>query len=106
MAEDYIMRLVRQNAAMLAAIVPKGRAGQMAEAQQEIEARSLQTIGLPLKTVKRMPPDALAQHLLASGANRHPRAVMLAELLIQDAEIVEAQGQPRQALASYLHAFC
>jgi hypothetical protein len=31
---------------------------------------------------------------------------MLAELLIQDAEISAAQGEPQQALADYLHAFC
>jgi hypothetical protein len=106
MAQDYIMRLVQQIAAMLAAIIAKRRAGQIAEARQEIEATCLQTIGLPLNTVRRMPPDALAQHLLASGGNRYPRAMMLAELLIQEAEIIETQGEPQQALASYLHAFC
>ena len=100
------MRLVQQIAAMLAAIIAKRRAGQIAEARQEIDATCLQTIGLPLTTLKRMPPEAVAEHLAASGGNRYPRAVMLAELLIQDAELFEEKGEPEQALASYLHAFC
>ena len=66
----------------------------------------LQTCGLPLGTVKKLPPDALVEHLRSAGGNRYPRAVMLAELLLQDAEIFEAQGEPQKALAGHLHAFC
>ncbi len=106
MAQDYIKRLVEQVAAMLAAILARRRAGLSDEARQELEALSLQTVGRPLDTIKRMTPDALRALLEASGANRHLRAVMLAELLMQDAEIIESQGDPPVALASWLHAFC
>jgi hypothetical protein len=106
MAQDYIMRLVQQIAAMLAAIIAKRRRGEIAEARQEIDAACLQTVGFTLETVKRMPPDTVAQHLAASGGNRFPRAVMLAELLIQDGEIHEAQNGSQPALVSHLHAFC
>ena len=100
------MRLIEQIAAMLAAIIARRRAGQNAEARLVIETMCLQTCGLPLETVKSLPPDALVEHLRSAGGNRYPRAVMIAELLIQDAEIFEAQGEPHKALPSYLHAFC
>lgn len=100
------MRLIQQIAAMLAAIVAKRRAGQNVEATQAIEATCLQTCGLPLETVKGLPPDALVEHLRSSGGNRYLRAVMLAELLLQDAEMREEQGEPHQALVGQLHAFC
>lgn len=106
MAQDYIMRLIQQIGAMLSAIVAKRRSGHIAEAKQDIATTCLQNVGLTLNTVKHMPPDALAQHFLSFGGNRYPRAVMLAELLMQDAEIHEAQGETQEALISFLHAFC
>jgi hypothetical protein len=106
MAQDYIMRLVEQIAAMLAAIIAKRRGGQVAEAQQDLEATCGQTVGLTLSAVKQLSPDALADFLRDSGGNRYPRAVMLAELLIQDAEILEGKGAIHEATPGYLHAFC
>ena len=100
------MRLIEQIAAALAGIIARRRGGQNAEARLEIETTCLQTCGLPIETVKNLPPDALAAQLRTSGANRTPRAVMLAELLIQDAEIFEEQGAPHQALPGFLQAFC
>ena len=81
MPEDYIMRLIQQVAAMLAAIVAKRREGKPQEAQAQVDATCFQTIGLPLSTVKRLTPDALAQHLAQSGGNCCARSVLLAELL-------------------------
>jgi hypothetical protein len=106
MAQDYIMRMVEQIAAMLAAIIAKRRLGQTEEAKADLAALSLQTIGLPLDTVRQLAPDALASHLAASGGNRYSRSVMLAELLIQDAEMLDGDAQAETALRSRLHAFC
>ena len=106
MAQDYIMRLLQQVAAMLAGIIAKKRLGLLAEARQELEETCLRTVGLPLDRVKRLSPDELAEKLRFSGALRYTRAVMLAELLIQDAEILESKNEAQQALASYIHAFC
>jgi hypothetical protein len=100
------MRLIEQIAAMLAAIIAKRRQGQIEEARQAIEASCGQMTGLNLEAVKMLSPDALADHLRAAGGNRYPRSVMLAELLIQDAEILEAQGSAHEAVPGYLHAFC
>jgi len=106
MTQDYIMRLIEQIAAMLAAIIAKRRNGQIEEARQDLEATCGQTVGLTLEAVKQLSPEALASHLCDSGGNRYPRSVILAELLVQDAEILEAQGATQEAIPGYLHAFC
>lgn len=106
MPEDYIMRLIQQVSAMLAAIIAKRGDGKPAEARQDLDSTCLQTIGLPLATLKRYTPDDLARQLEQSGANRYARSVMLAELFVQDAELLSESGDAQGALASYLHAFC
>jgi len=106
MAEDYIMRLTRQIAMIIAAIITRRRAGQIDEARQEIETNCQQTIGLTLDAVKQLSPEALAELLSQSGANRYYRSLLLAELLIQDAEMLEAQGAAAGAIFGYLHTFC
>ena len=106
MAQDYLMRMVQQIAAMLAAIIAKRRAGKVEEAKQDLASLCVQNVGLTVDTVKQLSPDALATHLDASGALRCSRSVTLAELLIQDAEIHEADGQPQAALSSFVHALC
>ncbi len=106
MAQDYIMRLLQQVAAMLAAIMTKRGNGQIDEAQQELQETCFQPVGLSLDAVKQLSPDALASHLRDAGGNRYYRAVTLAELLIQDAEILDALGESQSALPGYFHAFC
>jgi len=106
MPEDYIMRLIQQIGAMLAAIIAKRGDGKPAEARQELDSTCLQILGLPLATLKRCTPDDLARQLEQSGANRYGRSIMLAELFIQDAELLSENGDAQGSLASYLHAFC
>ena len=70
MAQDYIMRVLQQVAAMLSVIIAKKLSGQLAEASQELEAACLRTVGLPLDRVKRLSPDELAGPLQMAGALR------------------------------------
>ncbi len=100
------MRLIEQAAKMLAALIAKRRKGQIQEARQDLQTLCLENVGLPLETVKGLSPNALADHLSTAGANRYVRAVLLAELLIQDAETLEMQGEGQKALPSWVHAFC
>jgi hypothetical protein len=106
MPEDYIMRLIQQVAAMLAAIIAKRGDGRPAEARQDLDSTCLETFGLPLSALKRYSPEALARQLEQSGANRYSRSIILAELFIQDAELLSENGDAQGALASWLHAFC
>jgi hypothetical protein len=51
-----------------------------------------------------MPPEALAQLLNTSGGLRQGRAILLAELLLKDAEM--HQEDASRATIDYVHAFC
>ena len=106
MPEDYIMRLIQQIGTMVAAIVARIQKGEVEEARQDLTALCQQSTGLTIDTVKGLSPDALAAQLETGGALRWPRSIMLAELLLQDAAIHEAKGQPRKAWPDYVHAFC
>lgn len=100
------MRLIEQIAQMLASILALRRAGRNQEAAQEIQAMCLQTAGLPLDRIRKSSPESIAATLATSGALRHQRAIMLAELLMQDAELSEAAGRKTDGMLSRLHAFC
>ncbi len=106
MPEDYIMRLLRQIAAVLAGILAKKEAGKLVEARQEIETTCVQTIGISLAQLKQLAPEAVAELVNATGASRHLRAVTLAELLLLDAEFSETPGNLAQPTSSEVHAFC
>ena len=100
------MRLIEQIAALLASVVAKERAGQYSEAKADLEERARETIGMDLRDLRRLSPEAVSQLLESSGGLRYGRAVIVAELLLHDAAISEATDQAGDALLSYFHAFC
>lgn len=106
MARDYVLRLIDQVALMLAEILAKRKKGQRAEARTEIESQALQHTGLPLALLRGAAPAMVAELLRTGGELRFIRAVLLAELLLQNAEICEESGDKSAALADYLHAWC
>ncbi|HEV2695817.1 MAG TPA: hypothetical protein VG347_23210 [Verrucomicrobiae bacterium] len=106
MSRDYTLRLIEQTAAMLARLLARKKAGQIAEAQSEADTLAVQNIGLTLAEVKCLSPESVAQLLEKAGAMRTIRAITLAELLLFDAELHEADKIPSQSLANYVHAFC
>jgi len=106
MSRDYMLRMIGQIAAMLARLLAKKQAGQIAEARSETENLSVQNIGLTLSELKRLSPEAVAQLLDKMGGLRTIRALTLAELLLVDAEMNEADKVLNQSLSNYVHAFC
>ena len=106
MPQDYLMRLIEQIGAMLAGVLNKRREGKWDEVRHDLRTLCLENIGLPLEAVKSRSPDAIADYLSTAGANRYARAVMLAEILIQDAETLESLGNLKGAAPGYVHAFC
>ena len=101
-----MLRMVEQVAAMLARLLAKKQAGQIVEARSEAENICAQNIGLTLTELKRLSPEAVAQLLDKVGGLRTIRAVTLAELLLVDAELHEADKIPSQTLSNHVHAFC
>jgi hypothetical protein len=105
MPEDYLMRMIEQTTQMLLSILAAKKAGRNDDAASEIETACSQRIGLPLALVKRSSPEALSD-LMQRGGGRYVRGVLLAELLLQDAELCELAGKTADAIRSQLQAFC
>jgi hypothetical protein len=104
--QDYIMRLIQQVAQMVAVIMGHRKAGRGDEAAEEIERACLQTAGVPLTLIRQASPEALRQFLQPGGPQRLTRDFLLAELLLQDAEIQQENGCSAASLHSKAHAFC
>jgi hypothetical protein len=95
-ATDYILRLVDQMTRMLAEILLLRKQGRAGEAIDRLEAICLESVGLPLDLARRSSPETILQLLESGGAKKYMRAVMLAELLLQDAELNEEKGESRE----------
>jgi hypothetical protein len=105
MAQDYILRLIEQVSQMIAEILALRKVGRISDAAEQVEAICQQNIGLPLDFVKRSSPETVLQLLESGGGTQHVRAVMLAELLLQDAELNDASGKNREATISRAQAY-
>lgn len=92
---------------MLAGILEKRAAGpgHLAEVNSDIEGACLREIGLPLSIIRSSSPEQM-QELMAQGGGRHVRSILLAELLLQDAESNRLAGKLPNAIRSELQAFC
>jgi hypothetical protein len=106
MPEDYLLRLARQIAQLLTSLGGLRKEGRQEEARKEIERVCLDSIGLPWRQVQGSSPEALLEHLRGAGALRHHRAVLLAELLLQEAEMAELEGRVTETIRARLQAFC
>lgn len=105
MQKDYIMRMIEQAMAGLIAIVLKAETGQFQQACQDFDQACRNTVGLDLESVKKLSPDALADLLKMSGSLRFTRSIVLAEILLHEAEVLERR-QENFPLANFVHAFC
>ena len=74
------------------------------ERAARFSALSLRETGLPFDFVKHSSPEAILQLLESGGGTQHARAVLLAELLLQDADIDDAAGKSREASISRAQA--
>ena len=106
MSGDYLLRQIEMIARAIALIIARRKAGQMLEAAQEIQSQCRQGTGLSFETVQSMAPEALWDFCQQGGAQCMTRALLLAELLIQDAELNRDAGRHGNALRSQLQAFC
>jgi|HubBroStandDraft_6_1064221.scaffolds.fasta_scaffold208657_3 hypothetical protein len=100
MAQDYILRLIEQVVLMLAELSGL----KTAERPARISALTLRETGLPLDIIKKSSPETILQLLETGGGTQHARAILLAELLLQDADLSEAAGKNREATISRAQA--
>ncbi len=105
MGEDYLLRMIEQVRLMIAAILAARQAGHNDDAMKQIEVACLHSIGLPWTLVKRSSPEELSELMQRSG-ERYTKAILLAELLLQDAELNEIKGNFMETIRSQFQAFC
>jgi hypothetical protein len=104
MPQDYLLRMIEQVAQMLAEILRLRKIGRISDAAEQIKAACGQTVGLPFDVVKRSAPETILQLLESGGATKDIRAVMVAELLLQDAELSDTTGKNREAAVARAQA--
>jgi len=103
-ASDYVLRLIDQISLLLAEISQLRKFGRAGEARRQIPKACLENVGLPFALVKRSAPETILEMLATGGGTQHVRAIMLAKLLLQDAELAESAGRKREALISCAQA--
>ena len=97
---DYILSLVEQVGLLLRELARARRA----EKPALLSAIFLRETGLPLEVVKHSAPETILQLLESGGGTQHMRAIILAELLLQNAAINEAAGKLRDAIIARAQA--
>ena len=75
------------------------------ETIEQIAGTDQDHVGIPLEIVRRSSPETLLQLLESGGALRYVRAVILAELLMQDSAVQEEHGKLREALIARAQAY-
>lgn len=104
MSQDYFLRLIEQISQMLAAVISARKAGRNDEAEEKLAGACQNNVGIPLEIVRKSSPETLLQLLEQGGALQYVRAVMLAELLLQDSAIQEDKGRSSDALIARAQA--
>ena len=98
-SQDYILRLLQQLGAVVATILGRRAAGDLAGAEQEIEEQCLRHVGLPWVIVRQSSPESLRSLLAMGGALQSLRTLVVAELLVQSADLAQARCNPPAAAA-------
>lgn len=96
--------MVDQIAALLEEIDQRQRSGDNSGAKAELNSRCEEVLGLDISQIQRMSPEAVADLLNTAGGLRQPRSIMLASLLLKDAEIDAADAV--RVMIDRVHAFC
>ncbi|MEI6807623.1 MAG: DUF6483 family protein [bacterium] len=104
--EDYILRLVRKYAQMVARIVGQNHAREYRNALQTIDQASMQLLSLNIGSVIRLSPGQLLAILLDGHdpAECRARCTLLVTLLQQAGIAHAAENRPAESRVAYLQA--
>jgi hypothetical protein len=91
--EDYILRMINLAVAALLRAVGLRKEGQFDQAKQAIDQALEQLLGLRADLLLRLDDQALIDRLTLQGELERERAMMVADLYQEQAEISLAQGQ-------------
>ena len=97
---DYILSIVEQVGLLLRELAR----ARSAEKPERVSAIFLRETGLPLDVVRHSAPETILQLLASGGATQYARAIVMAELLLQDAVMNDAAGRVRDATVARAQA--
>jgi len=101
LTEDYLMRMIAQAAAVLAAILGLRRAGQYPQALAAIDQALEGLMGLPVGLAKNMDDEALIELILGQGTANLARLAALSKLYEQEGEVLSEMGRAAEAGQSW-----
>jgi hypothetical protein len=102
--EDYLMRIINQAIAALMTAIGLRKAGKFAEAQQAVQQAIEQLTTLPANLVDQMDDSSILALLAAQGQLDVGRLAILADIYLEQGEILIKQDQPRQGGAAFARA--
>ena len=102
--EDYLMRIINQAIAALMTAIGLRKAGKFAEAQQAVQQAIEQLTTLPANLVDQMGDSSILALLAAQGQLDVGRLAILADIYLEQGEILIKQDQPRQGGAAFARA--
>jgi tetratricopeptide (TPR) repeat protein len=110
--EDFILRLIRQVGIVLAHVLGRKAAGEYREAVDAIDTFLEEVVGMDAGLVHHLDDESLLAALSPQGNLDVDRALILADMLKEQAEILDLQKMPQEAgvrrlraLNLYLEAF-
>ncbi|HLT24817.1 MAG TPA: hypothetical protein VK004_06805 [Ignavibacteria bacterium] len=89
---DFITREIEIFIKSLANILLKKEQDQLDEARHEVNSTSLNLVGLDIPMLLTLPGETILHLMNVTGSFNHMKCYMLAELLMQEAEIRDLQG--------------
>ncbi len=93
LAPDLLLQIAREREIMLAVLQAEHAAASDEGPRIKLEAEILRRTGMPLATIRRIPPEELVDIVKSNaGGNSTYGALMLAELLLVDVRLSEANG--------------
>jgi len=102
--EDYVLRMMKQAAAILAKIIGLKKAGDYPEAQQAIDQALELLTGLKADIVRQLDNESLLEALTQQDRLDLDRLGLIADLFKEEGDIFAAQSQISESRESYLRS--
>jgi hypothetical protein len=102
--EDYLMRIINQAIAVLMTAIGLRKAGKFADAQQAVQQAIEQVTTLPANLVDQMDDSSILAVLAAQGQLDVGRLAILADIYMEQGEILIEQDRPGQGSAAFARA--
>lgn len=104
-SQDYLLRMLRQAATVLAEILRRKAAGQFKEAEASIAGALEGLTGPSYDLIARLEDESLLEHLRKpDGELDLDRLLVTADLTFESGEIYASQGRQAESSAAYLRA--